>query len=222
MRVTVNDIEFYINQTQKCAIVTANQGVKRQHICIPEIVNGYPVKAISSFAFKDKTELRMIRLPNSISQIQTSAFAGCSELLEVSFYPTTKATLTLVVNDHAFLNCSKLKHFLAIANTDINCGIEAFKNCRNLEKVQGCLLQLENNCFENCFKLDNLIFAHCTWWKTETFKGCSLLRNMTFYGDVEELLSRTCMKWLSKRNIRCCPNTSLAELAYSGAKVEFI
>lgn len=222
MRVEVNDIEFNVNQTQKYATVTSNQCIQRQYICVPEAVNGYPVKFIGPFAFKDNMELRMIRLPNSISKIKTSAFAGCSGLIEVSFYPTVKSALHLIIDDHAFLNCSNLKQFLAVENTNINCGIETFKNCRSLEKVQGCLLRLENNCFENCFQLDNLTFAPCTWWKTETFKGCSLLKNMTFYGDVEELLSKTCMKWLSKRNIRCCPNTSLAELAYCGTKIEFI
>lgn len=221
MRVEVNDLVFSINTTQKYATVVSDQHCHRDYICIPEIVNGYPVKFIDPFAFRESAYLRSVEIPNSVIKIKTSAFANCYGLKKVYFYKTAIPARELTVDDHAFWGCWSLKEFLAGEDVSIVCGLEAFKGCRNLEVIQGCLYNLNNRSFENCFKLNNLIFAPNAWWKTETFKGCTVLKNLTFLGDVEELLPNTCMKWISHRKIKCRTNTSLAELIYAGTNVEF-
>lgn len=222
MKLTQNGITYFIDEVKKMAIIESFQGTYFEEICIPEQINGFLVKQISSRAFHQNKHLKSIVLPDSITRINAEAFCECYFLEKVHFYKGYHRNGRLEIGYRAFASCAKLTSVTSEVSICVCCERDVFYNCVRLKTMQLYLDQIENNCFENCFALDNVLFADCALWKTGTFKGCSDLKNVTFMGDVEELLSDTCMKWISKRNVKCRKNTSIAEFVYSGTHIEFI
>lgn len=222
MKITKDGIMYYLDDTKKMAIVESFQDVYFNEVHIPPMVNGFIVKHICSRAFKGSKHIQKVVLPDTITKINAEAFAECYFLEKLHFYKSTNRNGRLEIGYRAFAACPKLTEITSDAAIVVCCEKDAFYNCVRLEKMQLYLFTLENNCFENCFELNNLLFSDCALWKTGTFKGCSNIKNVTFFGDVEELLSDTCMKWISKRNVKCKKNTSIAELVYTGTHVEFI
>lgn len=51
---------------------------------IPEMLGGYPVKNISSSAFKDCTSLTSVTVPESVTSVGSGAFDGCTALGELT------------------------------------------------------------------------------------------------------------------------------------------
>ena len=218
---TENEIDFHVDDVLKRATII-DCHLKAEAIFVPEKIGEYTVRSIDVAAFRNNKQLTFIKLPNTITKIREEAFRGCIALEQVSFYETEKKYAVLKISDKAFMNCHSLFAFEINDSTNVSIGREAFKNCSQLLDMHGCIQNIENKGFENCFKLNTLTFADCVLWKTDTFKGCHDLKNLIFDGDVEELMSDTCMKWISKRNIKCPRNSSLADFVYEGTHVEFI
>ena len=218
---TENGLDYCVDETLKQAVLIACN-LNADAIFVPEKIDKYWVRSIDVAVFRHNKQLTYIRLPDSITKIREEAFRGCIALEKVSFYKTKQNFGRLVIGDGAFMNCHSLTSLTLEKDTCLYIGRESFRNCSQLTELQGHIQQIDSKGFENCFKLHTLSFADCVWWKTDTFKGCHDLKNLIFNGDVEELMSDTCMKWIAKRNIRCPHNSSLADFAYDGTNIEFI
>ena len=125
----------------------------------------YTVIYINQNAFKDKTSLTSVIIPNSVTHIEASAFNGCTSLAEVT-----------------------------IPNSVTNLGGNAFQNCSNLTSVTiGTLdnndigwITLESGVFKECTNLTNFTYLkkYCpnrsgnntlpvTWNNINIFYGAS-------------------------------------------------
>lgn len=78
-------------------------------------------KAISSTAFKNKTEIKTVILPIYVTEIPEGAFEGCTNLETVIAYGVTK------IGKDAFRGCTSLKKFY-VDNYITELGINAFEN----------------------------------------------------------------------------------------------
>lgn len=213
---------YFLDEVKKIATIESFQDDFFVDLHIPSSINGFVVKQICSRAFRRNKNLQTITLPDSITCINAEAFNECYSLEKVHFYSSSNKTRCLNIGYRAFASCAKLIQITSDMSICTNCDKDAFYNCIRLQNINLLLQNLENNCFENCFVLNDIVFAENALWKTCTFKGCSILKNITFMGDVEELLSDTCMKWISKRKIKCKKNTSIADFVYAGSYIEFI
>lgn len=74
-----------------------------EHV-IPQFINGYPVKIISSGAFHHRSELTKIELPETIEYIGDYAFTQCINLEEIKLPKNLK-----FIGDCAFLGAKRLK-----------------------------------------------------------------------------------------------------------------
>lgn len=111
--------EFAYVTDGKTAIITAYTG-EDAAVTIPETLGGEPVSAIGEGAFKEKTALTEITLPDTLTEIGTFAFWGCAALQTV----TLPDALTKI-GDAAFMNCTSLKSVSFPASLT-SIGISAF------------------------------------------------------------------------------------------------
>ena len=81
------------------------EGKKMSTHIVPEFIEGYPVKIISSGAFHHRTELLSISLPDSIEMIGDYAFTMCDNLKEINLPKNLK-----YIGENAFLGAKRLKY----------------------------------------------------------------------------------------------------------------
>ena len=98
-------------------------------ITIPEVVNGYTVIRIESFAFED-TGITSVVIPNSVETIGLAAFSRCIDLKSVKL-PDQLTTIQSVT----FIDCASLTH-IDIPEGVTSIGHNAFARCKQLETVK--------------------------------------------------------------------------------------
>ena len=62
----------------------AISGTTEGSIVIPDVINGYRVTSIGDYAFRDRSKLTSVTIPNSVTSIGNNAFEGCSGLTSVA------------------------------------------------------------------------------------------------------------------------------------------
>lgn len=104
------------------------------------------VRLICAGAFKDRKQLKNIKLPESLEEIETEAFRGCGNL--TSMYIPEK---THRIGESTFRDCVNMKS-LVIKNDKIKIGERAFENCATLESVElpEGLTELYGGVFNSC------------------------------------------------------------------------
>lgn len=113
-------------------------------LSIPEYFEGVSVKAILKEAFKGK-KIKYVSIPNSVYNIGSGAFLGCSALKDVLLPDGLK-----IIEDSAFAGCKKLKSVtLPEGVTDIY--NEAFSDCTGLKKIYipESVVNIGDNVFKN-------------------------------------------------------------------------
>ena len=98
-------------------------------VIIPDTTNGLPVTSLGDSAFRDKSSVTSVTIPNSITAIGNSAFAHCWNLQNVTL-PTKLTTISSGV----FFDCGGLTS-VTIPDSVIYINEYAFADCRSLVNV---------------------------------------------------------------------------------------
>ncbi len=105
-------------------------------VAIPKTVTyegvQYTVTAIGEHAFMSSRGLTGVVIPESVTEIEKSAFAGCPDLTSVTF--SGKPAISKI-GGKAFLFCKSLEHIEIPASVE-SIGSYAFEICENLKEVQ--------------------------------------------------------------------------------------
>lgn len=110
------------NETTIVSYVPSANG----EITIPSTLGGYPVISIGDSAFYNCTDIKKIKIPESINRIGVAAFKNCTGLTEVII-----ENGVTIIDNSAFYNCSKLQK-LDLGNNVTYIGGYAFYGCSNL------------------------------------------------------------------------------------------
>lgn len=170
---------------------------------------------------KGNTNLRSVKIPASIGEIDAYAFANCTALEEIDLSETNCAK----ISDYAFYNCKSLKT-IKFPSQVFSCeiGKSAFENCENLSgelyfPTSGLLWACENS-FTNCKNITSVRFK-----KNSTsfgFKNCTSLKTVTSdNGELEGLNLEGCTALKEIKNVgydcvfKNC--TSLESVEFSNA-----
>ncbi|MBE6537580.1 MAG: hypothetical protein E7673_06480 [Ruminococcaceae bacterium] len=97
---TESDFTYVVNNLD-CS-VTGYKGSLTE-VVIPEAIDGYTVKTISSGAFQNNKNLVSVKLPSTVTTIGSNAFRDCTSLISVDL-PSGLTT----VDSYAFSGCSSL------------------------------------------------------------------------------------------------------------------
>jgi hypothetical protein len=95
------DFEWYFDNEKMVISKYTGEG---GDVTVPPEIDGKPVNAIGSHAFRDCKNLESVILPNSITAIGYSAFYGCTALNSINI-PNSVTT----IGDGAFGWCWELK-----------------------------------------------------------------------------------------------------------------
>ncbi len=123
------------------------------NITIPEILGDHTVTEIGNYAFKNKTKILNINMPNSIVRIGIEAFQGCSELNSIVLSQSI-----IDIGDYAFAECSKLIK-IEIPDNVKRIGAAAFRTSTNLKdiKIGNGVTIIEEGVFSWCKNLESII-----------------------------------------------------------------
>lgn len=162
---------------------------------------GESVKVIPWNLCQNMTKLTSIVIPNSVEQIYTSAFDGCSSVTSLqigsnvrkignyAFQGTKISNLVIpdmvdTIGSYAFANSSLLSSVVVGKNVKFIDGF-AFGNCTNLKTIfnysnlnfaptspsQGAIAQYATEIYNQMEKIGDFLFAHTTSYKLVAYTG---------------------------------------------------
>ena len=110
------------------------------------------VRVICAGAFKSRTKLKHIKLPELLEEIEEEAFRGCNKLAEMRIPAKTAR-----IGESAYRDCVSMKK-LVVENDKIKIGERAFENCATLEEVElpSGLTELYGGVFNSCKSLKSI------------------------------------------------------------------
>ena len=125
-----------------------------ENIVIPAKYRNKPVTRIASGAFMNKTYLREIVIPDSVTSIDDRAFYNCSSLTSINIPDSVRW-----ISDYAFYNCSSLTS-INIPKGMFVMGEGAFRSCSSLTGVtfdkNSQLASIGNSAFYDCRMLTSV------------------------------------------------------------------
>ena len=71
---------------------------------IPDEIDGHEVVAIGDRAFQNRTDLRTVMIPDSVTRINIGAFSGCINLANITLSKKIEK-----IGENAFYNCDSLQ-----------------------------------------------------------------------------------------------------------------
>ncbi|MDE7364664.1 MAG: leucine-rich repeat protein [Ruminococcus sp.] len=131
--ITYNGMTFIVGDQE--LLLTSYSGTD-SHIEVPEKIDGYTVTEIGNYAFRDNTQLKSIKLPDTINDIGTSAFQNTGL---VSFDVPENVTS---IHTNTFADCINLEKINLSDNVSYMY-LSAFANT----KVDPCSLVKEDMTF---------------------------------------------------------------------------
>ncbi len=124
----LNDVEYTLNDDGTAQVNRADEDIKTA--VIPEKITyegkDYTVTSIRGYAFRGRSSLTSVTIPNSVTSIGMWAFNGCSYLTSVTI-PNSVTS----IGKSAFWDCSSLAS-VTIPNSVTSIGDDAFYGCKKL------------------------------------------------------------------------------------------
>lgn len=145
------------------------------------------------------TRLRSISIPSTVTSIEASAFAGCTNLVGVNIYGQISS-----IGSGAFQGCTSLYAF------DFSC-ITA--------------TQLSDNCFAGCTSLTEAILPEgMLYVNHEAFYGCTNLKKLSFPSTVSQVHARViqgCTNLQTVNFFRATPPSAMSDESLYNPGVSF-
>ena len=182
---TYTVFEYNLDSEKNATITKYNGNVAA--LDIPDTIDGYKVTVIGLNVFKNRTELRTVTLPDSVTEIEADAFSGCSNLSNVKLPKNVTS-----IRRGAFNNCDQLTsiEIPKSLQTGGNYSGGAFENCDNLKEVT----------FEaGTAKIAYCLFNYCTGLETvaipdgvttigdSAFANCKNLKTLSMADSVTKI-----------------------------------
>ena len=186
---------------------------------VPAEIDGCSVIAVMQDAFRDKSGIDKVILPNTIQYIGAHAFMNCS-LKTLKVKNNTMGNNTpLNIYSAAFKNCANLEKVSLKYPTEFR-DWSVFENCSNLHDVSSFCIQgnIPRNTFKNCYNLKLFSVHHSMNIEQEAFHNVKL----NCFSDLGVGILKfddDFLKVIEKADISCQKDTKIANLAYQGYKV---
>ncbi|MBQ8374062.1 MAG: leucine-rich repeat protein [Clostridia bacterium] len=139
---------------------------------------------IGEDAFKDNTDIEYIVLPKTVTEIQESAFEGCTSLKAVYFIDAQEQAIAdanlKLIHKWAFKDCTALETVDFSNVKTFTVAAEVFKNCTSLSNIVDFekIGTLHDRAFENCVSLTGVNLSGLHLSGEEVFKGCEKLQTV--------------------------------------------
>ena len=139
-------------------------------LTIPDTLGGASVTSIANYAFSDKSSLKIVTIPSSVTNFGFGIFTSCRNLTSC----TISANVTSI-GSSMFSYCSSMTS-VTLPEGLTSIGHSAFNGCSSLTgiTIPDEVTSIGNSAFDGCTSLtsisipsgvtniDNSLFAHCT------------------------------------------------------------
>ena len=171
---------------------------------IPDEIDGHEVVAIGDRAFENRTDLRTVMIPDSVTRINGNAFYGCSNLANVTLSKNLES-----MGSSAFGNCDGLTQIeipKSLESCDISYGSYGpFRDCDKLKKVkfeEGTTV-IATMLFHHCTGIEEIeIPDTVTIIKDTAFEECTNLRSVQIPDTVTKIEPEAFQNCVGLTNIR--------------------
>ena len=207
---------------------------------IPGEIDGHEVVAIGDRAFENRTDLRTVMIPDSVTEIEAYSFNNCTNLSNVTLSKSLK-----YMGGRAFGSCEKITQIEIPKSLD-NCGNSGYASyhgpfgaCSGLKKItfeegatevsnglfRGCtgleeinipnsVTEIESSSFEDCINLVSVnIPDSVIKIGNEAFAGCKKIESINIPDSVTEIGERTFANCSNLSNVKLSKN-----LEYMGGR----
>ena len=186
-----NGITWNFTVSNKRAInVYYESGDLLENLVIPSTLKGCPVTSLYNeyrkniFEKSTNNAIKKIIIPDSVTNIGTSAFYNCEALTSIKIPDSVTS-----IESYAFLDCYKLSD-LSIGNKVKSIGYEAFQNCTSLTSITipESVTNIGDYAFFGCTALTSVtIPVSVTSIGSSTFSGCTALTSITIPASVTSI-----------------------------------
>ena len=137
---------------------------------IPGEIDGHEVVEIGDSAFENRTDLRTVMIPDSVTRINIGAFSECINLANITLSKRIEK-----IGENAFYNCDSLQ------------SVEIPK-CLNDVYARYDSIYIPNGVFNECSNLKTIIFEEgSTVIADALFRGCDGLESVTIPNTVTQI-----------------------------------
>ena len=158
---------------------------------IPGEIDGHEVVAIGDRAFENRTDLRTVMIPDSVTEIGSCAFNNCTNLSNVTLSQNLK-----YMEGRAFGSCEKITK-IEIPKSLEWCGSTLydygpFGDCTGLKTVifENGTTKILGHLFEKCTGLEEINIPNTvTVIENSAFSGCTKLEQVNFSNKLTKIES---------------------------------
>ena len=171
---------------------------------IPGEIDGHEVVAIGDSAFENRTDLRTVMIPDSVTEIEAYSFNNCTNLSNVTLSKNLES-----MGSSAFGNCDGLTQIeipKSLESCDISYGSYGpFRDCDKLKKVkfeEGTTV-IATMLFHHCTGIEEIeIPDTVTIIKDSAFEECTNLRSVQIPDTVTKIEPEAFQNCVGLTNIR--------------------
>ena len=168
---------------------------------IPDEIDGHEVVAIGDRAFENRTDLRTVMIPDSVTEMGGYAFNNCTNLSNVTLSKNLES-----MGSSAFGNCDGLTQIEIPKSLDIggNYYLGAFSDCANIKKVtfERGTTKIASSLFCGCTGIEKIdIPDTVTIIQDYAFKECKNLSTVNIPESVTEIGSKAFYECISLSNV---------------------
>ncbi len=172
----------------------------------------YKVVSIGVNAFSNCRNIRSVKMPNTITQINNEAFLNCEALKSISL-----SNSITTIGEYAF-SASAIDSII-IPNSVKSIGADAFGYCQRLSKItmSTAITSIADGIFESCYKLSYITIPDgVTKIGASAFHSCSSLKSINIPSTVK-IIGYSAFKYCKQLTSITIPNSviSIDELAFS-------
>ncbi|MBQ8349676.1 MAG: leucine-rich repeat protein [Ruminococcus sp.] len=157
---------------------------------IPSVIDGKKVTSIGAKAFEYFYNLRAVKIPDGVININDGAFASCNNLRAITIPDSVTS-----IGAEAFNYCSQLRE-ITIPNGVTSIGTKAFNYCSQLKEITipNSVTSIGDEAFSYCGLKSITIPENVTTIGTGVFNGCRSLseinvsENNSYYSDINGVL----------------------------------
>ena len=177
-------LEFKLSGNKKYYIVAGIGDFEGSELVIPSTYEGKPVERIAQYAFRDKTQLTSVYLPDSINYVGHAVFYNCTNITSARLSAGLKT-----IGSSMFQKCSKLTSIVIPEGvTAIN--KDAFRECTALAEISlpSTLQSISQSVFRTNKAMTSITLPNSvTFVDHAAFYGCTQLRTVVIPGSVKNI-----------------------------------
>ena len=164
------------------AVVLMQIGNTTINLNVPEYFNGMKVITIKKSAFEEKTKIKTIHLPETLKEIESFAFKGCTSISYLSIPDSVN-----YIGESAFEDCKSIKQVTLSKNLTEISGF-LFHGCTKLKDItlHNKIREINEKSFADCTSLETLKLSEVTEYiSNSAFNDCTSLKNVYLPKNME-------------------------------------